>query len=170
MVALPTLPPILNLPRLLTFPSFLFSSLPSASHPSTRPFVSYPRTPCPQVTIQSNWRIDADIPPPVMDYTSFYPSTAQQFANPLSATNPPFSLSQNGPTQVPANRSSRNIPQQNNPIAQLQQNMFYLDPFESKLGEASSNDMDHASYSSKFPYHLQSYFILLICSSSRTIC
>ena len=66
-------------------------------------------------------------------------------ANLQAATNSTFSLNQNIPTNgTPQHRQQ----QPSNPVSQLQQNMFYLDPFDTKLEHPQSNDLDHASYSS----------------------
>ena len=80
-----------------------------------------------------------------MDYSSFFP---QQYPNlttaNLQAANSAFSLNQNPPTN--ANHQQRQ--QSSNPVSQLQQNMFYLNPFDTKPEHPQPNDFDHASYSS----------------------
>lgn len=67
-----------------------------------------------------------------MDYATFYP--------------------QNYPNLTSANLQANNTYTLNNPstqqngVQQLQQNMFYLDPFDNKPEQSA--DLDHASFSS----------------------
>ena len=79
-----------------------------------------------------------------MDYTFFpeqYPNLTR--AN-LQAANNAFSINPS-PSNAPRQPQQQ---QQSNPVSQLQQNMFYLDPFDTKIDQPQSNDVDHASYSS----------------------
>jgi hypothetical protein len=77
-----------------------------------------------------------------MDYSSatFFPQYSTLTSENLAASNNAFSLN---PSPQQQQRS-----QNNNPVSQLQQNMFYLDPFDAKLEQPHSNDIDHASFSS----------------------
>jgi hypothetical protein len=81
-----------------------------------------------------------------MDYT-FFP---QQYPNlttaNLQAANRAFNINP-GPPNAPR-QQQQHQQQQSNPVSQLQQNMFYLDPFNTKMEQPQSNDVDHASYSS----------------------
>ena len=95
-----------------------------------------------------------------MDYSSFF---SQQYPN-LTTTNlqgATFSLNQNPPTNV-THQQQQQQQQPSNTVSQLQQNMFYLDPFNTKLEHPQSNDIDHASYSSSTPY---SYVSLIVDES-----
>jgi hypothetical protein len=86
-----------------------------------------------------------------MDYSAFYPQ--QQFSTLAGANLQPapngFSLNSN-PSNV-VSRQQQQQRQQNNPMAQLQQNMFFLDPFDTKLEPIPSNDLDHASFARTQP-------------------
>jgi hypothetical protein len=108
-----------------------------------------------------------------MDYGSFYPQQQQQqqqqaypnltaanLQNLQTNTNNSFQLNPSPPTltqpnstdQCPNHQNSISPLQQNN-IAPLQANMFYLDPFDTKVDTSqAANDLDHASYSS-IPLH-----------------
>jgi hypothetical protein len=89
-----------------------------------------------------------------MDYSSFfsqqYPNvTPQNFQASNNAFNPQHNNSNNSNNSNEQQRRQQSQSQQqnNNQISQLQQNMFYLDPFDTKV-EQHSNDPDHTSYSS----------------------
>jgi hypothetical protein len=78
-----------------------------------------------------------------MDYATFYPQHYQTLTTEnLQAVNNAFQV--NGSNQHPLPQQE----QQPSNVAQLPQNMFFLDPFDTK-GPEGSNDQDHASYSSK---------------------
>jgi hypothetical protein len=98
-----------------------------------------------------------------MDFNTFYsPQTA--YPNLTAANlqaNHAFSLNPNTNTtplnqqqprqqQPQQQQQPQNKMSQNN-ISQLQQNMFYLDPFEAKVDQSQCPDMDHASFSSTCP-------------------
>jgi hypothetical protein len=103
-----------------------------------------------------------------MDYNSFY---TQQYPN-LSGANLPsgntqFSLNPNRPNAPAVNRQQgqqqqgtqqqqqrQQQQQQTDPRSQLQSNMFFLDPYNTKLEQTPSVDRDHASYSSFTPIYL----------------
>jgi hypothetical protein len=90
-----------------------------------------------------------------MDFNSFY---ASQTAYPnLTAANlqanHAFSLNPNTNTtslnqQQPRQQQPQQQQQPQNNMSQLQQNMFFLDPFESKVDQSQCPDLDHASFSS----------------------
>jgi hypothetical protein len=86
-----------------------------------------------------------------MDFSTYCPDGYSTLTTEhLQAANNAFALNGNlppGPSQpCPGNNS---LPQTNNNIAQLQQNMFFLDPFETNT-KVDPVDQDHASYSSIF--------------------
>jgi hypothetical protein len=98
-----------------------------------------------------------------MDYSTFYPQTT--FPNLTAANlqaNHAFSLNPNTNTTALTQQQPRQQqpPQQQQPsgnnISQLQQNMFYLDPFEAKVDQSQCPDLDHASFSSMSPFILVS--------------
>jgi hypothetical protein len=85
-----------------------------------------------------------------MDYSSFF---SQQYPNltaaNLQAANSTFSFNQRPATNAvhQQQRQQQQQQQPSIPVSQLQQNLFYLDPFDTKI-EPQSNDLDHTSYSS----------------------
>ena len=81
-----------------------------------------------------------------MDYTAFY---SQQYPQQGGVNVNGFGIAapQTAQAQIPGQQGQ----QQNNQMAQLQQNMFYLDPFDTKLEPCPPNQLDHASFSSIFP-------------------
>lgn len=80
-----------------------------------------------------------------MDYSSFFPQQYPNLtaANLQAAANSTFSLNQNPSTNAGQQQQQQ---QSSNTVSQLQQNMFYLDPFDADC--PPSNDLDHASHSS----------------------
>src|SRR5271170_447346 len=98
-----------------------------------------------------------------MDYSAFYnqpyPTANTQplsHANLQAANGNAFSLNPSPPS---ANQIQSNQQTQSNPISQLQQNMFYLDPFNTKM--ECPPDVDHGSYSSPLPYPINLSRVLL---------
>jgi hypothetical protein len=90
-----------------------------------------------------------------MDFSTYCPEGYSTLTTEhLQAANNGFALNGNlppGPSQpCPGNNS---LPQANNNVAQLQQNMFFLDPFETNT-KVDPLDQDHASYSSMSPVKL----------------
>ena len=92
-----------------------------------------------------------------MDFSAFYAQQPFPQQPPLTkanvhASNNVFAMN---PAQVaPQQRhQQQQQQQQNSQISQLQQNMFFLDPFSTEI-DTSSNDVDHASYSSMFHAHI----------------
>jgi len=94
-----------------------------------------------------------------MDYSTFYtnpyPSSTTQplsHANLQAANGGAFSLN---PSPSSSSRLQPNQQNQSNGIAQLQQNMFYLDPFDTKMEQSQCPpDVDHASFSSHPSFNL----------------
>jgi hypothetical protein len=85
-----------------------------------------------------------------MDYSSFYPQQYSTLtAENLQAANNAFAVNGNLPHLPQQNQPNGN--NTNNNVAQLQQNMFYLDPFDTNV-KPDSIDPDHASYSSIPPF------------------
>lgn len=110
-----------------------------------------------------------------MDYSTFYPQqqtypnlTTANLQN-LHTNNTPFQLNPSPPIaqstadQCPNHQNNISPLQQNNisplqqnsiqplqaaNLAQLQTNMFFMDPFDTKVDTSQANDLDHASYSS----------------------
>jgi hypothetical protein len=81
-----------------------------------------------------------------MDYSSFYPQQYSTLtAENLQAANNAFAV--NG---LINNAPAPNNGQPANNVAQLQQNMFYLDPFDHN-GKVESNDYEQGSHSSECP-------------------
>jgi hypothetical protein len=78
-----------------------------------------------------------------MDYSSFFPHQYPNLtaANLQAAANSTFQLNQNPPTNAGQQQQ-----QSSNTVSQLQQNMFYLDPFDADC--PPSNEVDHGSHSS----------------------
>lgn len=86
-----------------------------------------------------------------MDYNTFFSQPYQNLtAANLQATNNAFPINTS-----PPNASHRQQQQQaqSNPVSQLQQNLFYLDPFEAKVEPTQSNDLDHVSCNPSIPSH-----------------
>ena len=88
-----------------------------------------------------------------MDYSTFYPHPYRPSKpRPLDQTNLQapngnvFPLNHSPPTTTQARPSQQS---QSNPMSQLQQNLFYLDPFDTKVENAPFPlDVDHASFTS----------------------
>ena len=92
-----------------------------------------------------------------MDYSSFFPPQYQHLtAANLQAANSAFSLNQSTPTNAIHQQQQQRQQQQHpsNPVSQLQQNMFFLDPFDTKLEHPQPNDLDHTSHSSTPNFHV----------------
>jgi len=76
-----------------------------------------------------------------MDFSTFYQQGYPNLTAVNLHANNAYALN-NNPSQQPHRESQQQQQQANVP---LQQNLFYLDPFET---EVDANEMDHASFSS----------------------
>jgi hypothetical protein len=80
-----------------------------------------------------------------MDYNAFY-THPYSTPNPQPLSHANLQAANNGTAFPTTNQIQSNQP---NPISQLQQNMFFLDPFDTKMEDSQCPiDADPASYSS----------------------
>jgi hypothetical protein len=81
-----------------------------------------------------------------MDYNAFFSQPYQNLtAANLQAANNAFSLNTGPPNTSHRQQQQQQQQPQNNHVSQLPQNVFYMDPFDTKIEPTQTNDLDHAS-------------------------